>query len=153
MVYFKFQPTTYCAVVPDRWVESKITLIYSPWWFYKKEVFQMKVYSYNKCGTCRKAIRFLEDRKVKFELIDITETPPTKQVLKAAVKAKGLKKLFNTSGVQYRELKIKDKLGTMTESQAIDLLASNGRLVKRPIAVEKDKITVGFDIEEYKKVW
>jgi arsenate reductase (glutaredoxin) len=50
-------------------------------------------------------------------------------------------------------LKIKDKLPTMTESQAIDLLASNGRLVKRPIAVYKDKITVGFDIEEYKKVW
>ncbi|PIP71477.1 MAG: arsenate reductase [Nitrospinae bacterium CG22_combo_CG10-13_8_21_14_all_47_10] len=113
----------------------------------------MKVYSYNKCGTCRKAIRFLEERKIKFELIDITETPPTKQVLKEAVKAKGLKKLFNTSGVQYRELKIKDKLETMTESQAIDLLASNGRLVKRPVAVDRDKITVGFDIEEYKKVW
>ena len=61
--------------------------------------------------------------------------------------------LFNTSGVQYRELKIKDKIKTMTENQAVDLLASNGRLVKRPIAVDKNKITVGFDIEEYKKVW
>ena len=69
------------------------------------------------------------------------------------MKAKGLKKLFNTSGVQYRELKIKDKLKTMTDSQAIELLASNGRLIKRPIAVDKDKITVGFDIEEYKKIW
>ena len=113
----------------------------------------MKLYSYNKCGTCRKAIRFLEDKKVEFDLFDITETPPTKQILKVAMKAKGMKKQFNTSGVQYRELKIKDKLPTMTESQAIDLLASNGRLVKRPIAVDKDKITVGFDIEEYKKVW
>jgi arsenate reductase (glutaredoxin) len=113
----------------------------------------MKLYSYNKCGTCRKAIRFLEDKKVEFELIDITETPPTKQTLKAAIKAKGMKKLFNTSGIQYRELKIKDKIKTMTESQAVDLLASNGRLVKRPIAVDKNKITVGFDIEEYKKVW
>jgi arsenate reductase len=113
----------------------------------------MKLYSYNKCGTCRKAIRFLEDRKVKFELFDITENPPTKQILKAAMKAKGLKKLFNTSGVQYRELKIKDKLATMTDIQAIELLASNGRLIKRPIAVDKDKITVGFDIEEYKKIW
>lgn len=113
----------------------------------------MKLYSYNKCGTCRKAIRFLEDRKVKFELYDITENPPTKQILKAAMKAKGLKKLFNTSGVQYRELKIKDKLATMTDIQAIELLASNGRLIKRPIAVDKDKITVGFDIEEYKKIW
>jgi arsenate reductase (glutaredoxin) len=113
----------------------------------------MKLYSYNKCGTCRKAIQFLEDRKIKFELIDITETPPTKQILKAAMKAKGMKKLFNTSGVQYRELAIKDKIKTMTESQAVDLLASNGRLVKRPIAVDKNKITVGFDIEEYKKIW
>ena len=113
----------------------------------------MKLYSYNKCGTCRKAIRFLEDRKVKFELFDITENPPTKQILKAAMKAKGLKKLFNTSGVQYRELKIKDKVATMTDIQAIELLASNGRLIKRPIAIDKDKITVGFDIEEYKKIW
>ena len=113
----------------------------------------MKLYSYNKCGTCRKAIRFLEDRKIKFELFDITQNPPTKQILKAAMKAKGLKKLFNTSGVQYRELKIKDKLATMTDIQAIELLASNGRLIKRPIAVDKDKITVGFDIEEYKKIW
>ena len=113
----------------------------------------MKLYSYNKCGTRRKAIQFLENKKVKFELIDITETPPTKQILKAAIKAKGMKKLFNTSGVQYRELKIKDKIKTMTENQAVDFLASKGRLVKRPIAVDKNKITVGFDIEEYKKVW
>ena len=113
----------------------------------------MKLYSYNKCGTCRKAVKFLENRKVKFELIDITETPPTKQILKAAVKVKGMKKLFNTSGVQYRELNIKDKLPTMTEGQAVDLLASNGRLIKRPIAVHKSKITVGFDIEEFKKIW
>ncbi|MZG29965.1 MAG: Spx/MgsR family RNA polymerase-binding regulatory protein [Nitrospinae bacterium] len=113
----------------------------------------MKLFSYNKCGTCRKAIRYLEDKKIKFDLIDITEKPPSRQVLKAAIKAKGMKKLFNTSGVQYRELKIKDKLPTMTESQAIDLLASNGKLIKRPIAVDKDKITVGFDIEEYKTVW
>lgn len=115
--------------------------------------FQMKLYSYNKCGTCRKAIRFLEDKNIKFELIDITENPPTKQILKAAMKEKGMKKLFNTSGVQYRELNIKDKIKTMTESQALDLLSSNGRLVKRPIAVDKKTITVGFDIEEYKKVW
>lgn len=95
----------------------------------------------------------MEDKKVKFELIDITETPPTKQALKTAIKAKGMKKLFNTSGVQYRELKIKDKIKTMSESQAVDLLASNGRLVKRPFAVDNNKITIGFDIEEYKMVW
>ena len=86
-------------------------------------------------------------------MIDITENPPSKKVLKSAVKAKGLQKLFNTSGVQYRELKIKDKLKSMTEAQAIDLLASNGRLIKRPIVVDKDKITIGFNADEYKQVW
>jgi arsenate reductase len=113
----------------------------------------MKVFSYNKCGTCRNAIKYLEVKKIKFEVIDITENPPSKNILKSAVKAKGLQKVFNTSGVQYRELKIKEKLKSMTESEAIDLLASNGRLIKRPIAVDKGKVTVGFHIDEYKKVW
>ena len=113
----------------------------------------MKIYSYSKCGTCRNAIKDLEAKKIKFEVIDITENPPSKKVLKSAVKVKGLQKLFNTSGVQYRELKIKDKLKSMTEAQAIDLLASNGRLIKRPIAVDKDKITIGFNADEYKQVW
>ena len=113
----------------------------------------MKIYSYSKCGTCRNAIKDLEAKKIQFEVIDITENPPSKTVLKSAVKAKGLQKLFNTSGVQYRELKIKDKLKFMTEAQAIDLLASNGRLIKRPIVVDKDKITIGFNADEYKQVW
>ena len=113
----------------------------------------MKVYSYSKCGTCRNAIKDLEAKKIKFEVIDITENPPSKKVLKSAVKAKGLQKVFNTSGVQYRELKIKDKIKSMTEAQAIDLLASNGRLIKRPIAVDKNKITIGFNADEYQQIW
>ena len=113
----------------------------------------MKVYSYSKCGTCKNAIKDLEAKKIKFEVIDITENPPSKKVLKSAVKAKGLQKVFNTSGVQYRELKIKDKIKSMTEAQAIDLLASNGRLIKRPIAVDKNKITIGFNADEYQQVW
>mgnify|MGYP001294958868 CR=1 FL=1 len=113
----------------------------------------MKVFSYNKCGTCRNAIKYLEAKKIKFEVIDITENPPSKNILKSAVKEKGLQKVFNTSGIQYRELKIKEKLKSMTEKEAIDLLASNGRLIKRPIVVDKDKITVGFHIDEYKEIW
>ncbi len=113
----------------------------------------MKLYSYNKCGTCRKAKKFLDAKNVSYDEINITETPPTKSVLKKAIKAKGMKKLFNTSGEQYKKLKIKDQIGTMTEAQAIDLLAGNGRLVKRPIAVAGDRITVGFDENEYKEVW
>lgn len=113
----------------------------------------MKFYGYNKCGTCRKAQKFLDGKSVKYQSIDITETPPPKTVLKTALKSRELKKLFNTSGVQYKELNIKDKLKGMTEAQALDLLASNGRLVKRPIAVDGDRITVGFNEDEYKQVW
>ena len=113
----------------------------------------MKFFSYNKCGTCRKAKKFLDARKVSFNEIDITETPPSKSILKKAVKSKGMKKLFNTSGEQYKKLSIKDKIGSMTEAQAIELLSSNGRLVKRPIAVDGNRITVGFDEVEYKEVW
>ena len=113
----------------------------------------MKFYGYNKCGTCRNAKTFLDEKNIQYTDIDITLTPPPKSVLKRAMKAKGMRKLFNTSGVQYKELKIKDKIGAMTETQAIDLLAGNGRLVKRPIAVDQDRVTVGFNAEEYKSVW
>ena len=113
----------------------------------------MKFFSYNKCGTCRKAKKILDAYKVSYDEIDITEIPPPKSVLKKAIKLKGMKKLFNTSGEQYKKLRIKDKIGDMTEVQAIDLLSSNGRLVKRPIAVDGNRITVGFDEIEYKEVW
>ena len=113
----------------------------------------MKFFSYNKCGTCRKAKKILDAYKLSYDEIDITETPPPKSVLKKAIKARGMKKLFNTSGEQYKKLRIKDKIGAMTEAQAVELLASNGRLVKRPIAVDGNRITVGFNEIEYKEVW
>ena len=113
----------------------------------------MKFFSYSKCGTCRKAKKILDAYRVSYDEIDITETPPPKSVLKKAIKLKGMKKLFNTSGEQYKKLRIKDKIGDMTEVQAIELLSSNGRLVKRPIVVDGNRITVGFDEIEYKEVW
>ena len=113
----------------------------------------MKFFSYNKCGTCRKAKKILDAYKLSYDEIDITETPPPKSVLKKAIKAREMKKLFNTSGEQYKQLRIKDKIGAMTEAQAIKLLSSNGRLVKRPIAVDGNRITVGFNEIEYKEVW
>ena len=113
----------------------------------------MIFFSYNKCGTCRKAKKILDAYKVSYDEIDITETPPPKSVLKKAIKARGMKKLFNTSGEQYKKLRIKDKIGAMTEAQAIELLSRNGRLVKRPIAVDGNRITVGFNEIEYKEVW
>jgi arsenate reductase (glutaredoxin) len=113
----------------------------------------MKFFSYNKCGPCRKAKKFLDACDVSYNEIDITETPPSKSILKKAIKLKGMKKLFNTSGEQYKKLRIKDKIGSMTEVQAIELLSRNGRLVKRPIAIDGDQITVGFDEIEYRQVW
>ncbi len=113
----------------------------------------MKFYGYNKCGTCRKAKKYLDDRKISYQEIDITQQPPPKTVLKKALKAHGLKKLFNTSGAQYKELNIKDKLPRMSESEALELLASNGRLIKRPVALEGDTVTVGFDPDQYQAVW
>ncbi|MDP7551785.1 MAG: Spx/MgsR family RNA polymerase-binding regulatory protein [Nitrospinaceae bacterium] len=113
----------------------------------------MKLYSYNKCGTCRKAKKFLDASGVLYDEIDITETPPPKTVLRQAIKVKGIKKLFNTSGEQYKKLKIRDKVGRMTEAQAITLLSGNGRLVKRPVAVDGSRVTVGFDENEFKEVW
>ena len=113
----------------------------------------MKLYSYNKCGTCRKAKKFLDASGVLYDEIDITETPPPKTVLRQAIKVKGIKKLFNTSGEQYKKLKIRDKVGRMTEAQAITLLSGNGRLVKRPVAVDGSRVTVGFDENEFREVW
>ncbi|MEE9259134.1 MAG: Spx/MgsR family RNA polymerase-binding regulatory protein [Nitrospinaceae bacterium] len=113
----------------------------------------MKFYSYNKCGTCRKAKKFLDEQNVRYDELDITVTPPSKTILKQGIKARGIRKMFNTSGEQYKKLKIKDKIASMTEAQALGLLASNGKLVKRPVAVDKDRITIGFDEEEYRKVW
>jgi len=113
----------------------------------------VKLFSYNKCGTCRKAKKLLDAYKASYDEIDITENPPPKSVLKRAIQVKGIKKLFNTSGEQYKKLGIKDKIGTMTEAQALGLLSGNGRLVKRPIAVDGNQITVGFNESEYKEVW
>jgi arsenate reductase len=109
---------------------------------------------YPKCTTCRNAKKWLEARGVEFEDRHIAEHPPTKDELREVLKKSGLdiKKLFNTSGQKYRELGLKDKLKEMSEEEMLDLLASDGMLVKRPILVHGDKATVGFKEAEYEKV-
>jgi arsenate reductase len=107
----------------------------------------MKLYQYPKCSTCRKASKFLAENGVEFASIDITEHPPQKVELKAMLASYDgdIRKLFNTSGVQYRELNMKEKLPTMSENQAIDLLADNGKLIKRPFLLNTDRRgIVGF---------
>jgi len=115
----------------------------------------IQFYGYKKCSTCRKGEKLLEANGVEFEFIDITLNPPSEDVLTAIIKNSGkpIKKFFNTSGVVYREQKIKDKLKDMSESEMISLLASEGKLIKRPIASDGSQATVGFNEEEYNTIW
>jgi arsenate reductase len=112
-------------------------------------------YGYKKCSTCRKAEKALEAQNIPYTFCDITETPPNKTALKKILEQSGLplKKLFNTSGEQYKLLGIKDKVGSMTDAQALELLAGNGRLIKRPLVTDGAKATVGFDEAVFGKAW
>ena len=112
----------------------------------------LRVYEYANCSTCKNALRFLDAEKVHYESVPIVERPPTVAELKKMLAFQGgnLKKLFNTSGVQYRELKIGEKLGSMSEAQALELLATNGKLVKRPFALGPEGGVVGFKVDEWK---
>lgn len=115
----------------------------------------IKFYGYKKCGTCRKAEKALASYNVEYQFIDITENPPASSALKKIAQQADvdLKKLFNTSGVQYRELKVKEKLPELNAKQILDMLAGNGRLVKRPIVTDGTRSTVGFKEDEFKRVW
>jgi arsenate reductase len=115
----------------------------------------MKVYEYEKCSTCKKALKFLNDRKVKYERIAIVEKPPTLAELKKMLAFQGgeLRKLFNTSGQVYREMGLSTKLPSLTEAEALQLLASNGKLIKRPFALSATAGTVGFQEAEWKRLW
>ena len=115
---------------------------------------KIKIYQYPKCGTCRKAMKFLEKNKLAYEMIHIVDQPPTKKELKNALDyfEGDLRKLFNTSGVVYREMKLSQKIKTMTPKQAIDLLNSNGKLVKRPFVLTNKGPLVGFNEELWNAV-
>ena len=107
----------------------------------------MKLYQYPNCSTCRKAIKFLEQHGCDFKSINIVEQPPTKTELRAMLASYegNIKKLFNTSGLQYRELNMKEKLPQMSSAELIDLLATNGKLIKRPFLLNTAKNgIVGF---------
>ncbi len=106
---------------------------------------------YPKCSTCQKAKKWLQDNKIKFEDRNIIEENPTAEELKRWIKLSGkdIKKWFNTSGLKYRELKLSQKLNNMTDEGKIDILASDGMLVKRPIFISNDGILLGFKQEEW----
>ncbi|NLM12442.1 MAG: arsenate reductase family protein [Epulopiscium sp.] len=109
---------------------------------------------YPKCTTCQKAKKWLEEKGVTFEERHIKENNPSIDELKNWHKKSGLplKKFFNTSGLLYKELKLKDKLPTMSEEEQYALLASDGMLVKRPILIGDDFVLVGFKEADWKAV-
>lgn len=109
---------------------------------------------YPKCTTCIKAKKFLKENGVEFEDRHIVENNPTVEELNQWIDKSGLelKKFFNTSGKLYKEMNLKDKLKDMTREECVELLATNGMLVKRPILVKDDKVLVGFKEEQYKEI-
>lgn len=115
----------------------------------------IKFYQYPNCTTCKKAAKFFQSYGVSYEPIDIVQHTPTKNEFKDILERTGIEinKMFNTHGAKYRELGLKDKIGTLSDDEKLDLLASDGMLVKRPLAVLGDKATVGFKEEEYKATW
>ena len=112
---------------------------------------KLKFYAYKNCDTCRKAKKYLDEKGAEYELIPIREQPPTKAELKSVFVNCGgnIRKLFNTSGGDYKALNLKEKLPNMTKAEAIDLLSKNGNLIKRPFLIAGDRGLVGFREKEW----
>jgi len=113
----------------------------------------MQFICYSKCGTCKKAEKWLDEKGIKYEKRDIKEDNPSAEELErfTALSALPLKKLFNTSGLLYKSMELKDKLPDMSDEDKIQLLSTDGMLVKRPILVLENKVLVGFKEEEWEK--
>ena len=112
-------------------------------------------YWYPKCSTCRNAKRWLEEHEIPFEAIDMVATPPQPEQLLAWIQSSEapLTRFFNTSGMKYRELQLKEKVPTMTAQDAADVLATVGMLIKRPLLVSGDRFLInGFKENEYEGV-
>lgn len=109
---------------------------------------------YPKCTTCQKAKKWLEENKIEFEDRNIVEETPTVEELTEWIKSNELdiKKWFNTSGLKYKELNLKDKLPNMSDKEKIKLLASNGMLIKRPLLITDKGIYIGFKEETWKNI-
>jgi arsenate reductase (glutaredoxin) len=115
----------------------------------------LKVYEYRKCSTCRNALKYLEARGISYTAVPIRDTPPSMSELKTMLNVYNgdIKKLFNRSGGDYREMNLKDKLGAMSDDAALKLMRSNGNLVKRPFAIDGAKGIVGFNEAEWNNLF
>ena len=113
----------------------------------------IKFICYPKCTTCQKAKKWLDDNKIEYNLRDIKEDNPSLEELTVWYKMSGLplKKFFNTSGLLYKSMEIKDRLPTMSEEEQLKLLSTDGMLIKRPLVAGKDFVLVGFKESEWIK--
>lgn len=113
-----------------------------------------KIYTLKTCDSCRKATKWLKENDIAFEELAIRDQPPGLQDLAGALEDLGedIRKLFNTSGQDYRTLNLKEKLPTLSKKQALELLASNGNLIKRPFLITKNKTLVGFNPSIWQKL-
>lgn len=115
----------------------------------------MKVYEYSKCSTCRKALQFLDQKKIPYKKFAIVEAPPSLSELKTMLAHLDgdIKRLFNTSGVLYREMGLSKKMSTLSTTEALKLLSENGKLIKRPFVLTADQGVVGFNEKEWAKLF
>ena len=111
----------------------------------------IKVYCYSKCSTCKKALKWLDDNGIKYDLLNIKADHPDEKSLREyyAISGLPLKRFFNTSGIQYREQNLSKKLPEMTENEQLALLATDGMLVKRPLLVGNGFVLTGFKEDEW----
>ena len=112
----------------------------------------LKIYCYNRCTTCKKALKWLGDNGIEYELTDIKSCHPDEDALRGYYAMSGLplKRFFNTSGIPYREMGLAKKLPEMSEDEQLALLAADGMLVKRPLVIGDGFVLVGFREEEWK---
>jgi Spx/MgsR family transcriptional regulator len=115
----------------------------------------IKVYEYSNCSTCKKALKFLDNKKIPYEKVPIVENPPTRsELLKMIGFLDGnFRKLFNTSGLVYREMKLGEKIKTLSQEEALTLLEKNGKLVKRPFVLTSSQGVVGFKEAEWEEIF
>ena len=114
----------------------------------------IKVYCYSKCSTCKKALKWLDDRGIAYEKIDLKGNNPGEAELREYHAKSGLplKRFFNTSGMIYRDMELSKKLPAMSDDEQFALLASDGMLVKRPLLVKDDTVLTGFREKEWEAI-
>ncbi|MFK5985424.1 MAG: Spx/MgsR family RNA polymerase-binding regulatory protein [Pseudomonadota bacterium] len=112
-------------------------------------------YGYKNCGTSKKGEKFLIQHNLDYEFIDITLNPPSREKLQQIISQSGkpINKFFNTSGVLYREMQLKNTIKTLTDEAMINLLSQHGKLIKRPLLSDGTKSSVAFNEQEFTEIW